>query len=98
MSECCCKSKAMPRSEEEIKDLRTRLNRINGQINGIQKMIEENRYCGDVLIQLSASIQALKQVAYLIMDNHMRTCVATDLKEDKYESIEEMIGLIEKLR
>ena len=88
----------MPRSEEEIKDLRTRLNRINGQINGIQKMIEENRYCGDVLIQLSASIQALKQVAYLIMDNHMRTCVATDLKEDKYESIEEMIGLIEKLR
>ena len=88
----------MPRSEEEIKDLRTRLNRINGQINGIQKMIEENRYCGDVLIQLSASIQALKQVAYLIMDNHMRTCVATDLKEDKYESIEEMIGFIEKLR
>ena len=93
-----CKTKATPRSEEEIKDIRTRLNRVNGQINGIQKMIDENRYCGDVLIQLSASIQALKQVAYLILENHMKTCVASDLKEDKFESIDEMITLIEKLR
>ena len=97
--ECCQeKHKATPRSEEEIKDIRTRLNRVNGQINGIQKMIEENRYCGDVLIQLSASIQALKQVAYLILENHMKTCIASDPKEDKFESIDEMIGLIEKLR
>ncbi len=98
MEQCCQKMKSTPRSETEIKSIVTRLNRIDGQILGIKKMIEDNRYCGDVLIQLSASIQALKQVAYLILENHMKTCVASDLKEDKFESIDEMIQLIEKLR
>ncbi len=100
MTNCCCeeKHKRSPRSEEEIKSLKVRLNRISGQITGIQSMIDDNRYCGDILIQLSSSIQGLKKVAYMILSNHMKTCVAEDLKEDKFESIEEMIELIEKLR
>ena len=100
MENCCCneKYKTSLRDETLVKELKTRLNRVNGQINGIQNMIDSNRYCGDILIQLSASINALKQVSYMILKNHMKTCVASDLKEDKFETIDEMVELIEKLK
>ncbi len=96
--ECCVRHKENQRSEKEIKALKNRINRISGQLNGINLMIDDNRYCGDILVQLSASIQGLKQVAYMILKSHMETCVASDLKNEKFESLDEMISLIEKLR
>lgn len=96
--EHCVRHKENERSIEQRKALKTRINRINGQLNGINSMIDDNRYCGDILIQLSASIQGLKQVAYMILKDHMETCVASDLKEDKYDSLEEMVSLMEKLK
>ena len=68
MSEnCCeCRHKDIPRADEEVKLLRNRLNRIIGQLNGIQKMLDDNRYCGDILIQVAAAESALQNVGYIL--------------------------------
>ena len=65
----CCKVKI--RSEEEKKKLISRLNRLIGQMNGVKKMIQDDRYCDDVLIQLSAIDKAIKSLANLLLENHM---------------------------
>ena len=100
MENCNCSKryKETSRDEKDKKSLKNRISRITGQLNGVQSMIDDDRYCGDILIQLSASIQGLKQVAYMILKNHMETCVASDLKNEKYDSLEEMVSLIEKLK
>ena len=94
----CEKYKATPRGEAEIKDLKTRLNRIIGQLSGISKMLDENRYCGDILNQIAASESALQQVGYIILKSHMDTCVSEDIKNGKDGVIEETIDLIRKLK
>ena len=63
------------RSEAEKKIINNRLNRIEGQVRGVKKMIEEDRYCDDVLIQLSAIDKSIKSLANHILENHMYTCV-----------------------
>lgn len=93
-----CAKKHTPRNEQQIKDLKTRLNKINGQINGISKMIEENRYCSDVLMQIAAVEKALQQVGYIVLSEHMKTCVTDDIKENKMESLEEAIELMKKIK
>ena len=95
---CMAKHKHTPRSEEEIKNLKSRINRIVGQLNGVAKMLDDNRYCGDILTQLLASEAALKQVAYIILKNHMETCLVEDIKNDKKESIDELIELLERFK
>lgn len=80
----------------------TRLRRIEGQIRGIQKMIDENRYCVDILTQTSAVVAALHGVEDIIMENHLNTCVAAAMKSDdpesKSEKIDEVMSVISKFR
>ncbi|HUX49557.1 MAG TPA: metal-sensitive transcriptional regulator [Spirochaetia bacterium] len=79
-----------------------RLRRIEGQIRGIQKMLEEDRYCVDILTQTSAVVAALHGVEDLVMENHLNTCVADAMKSDdphqKSDKIEEMMVVISKFR
>lgn len=100
MEECpnCARKKHVPRSEEEEKALKNRIARIQGQLNGISKMIDENRYCGDVLIQIAAVERSLQEVGYLILKTHMDTCVREDIKNDKPGIIDETVELIRKLK
>ncbi len=92
------------RKKMEISEInekaKERLKRVNGQINGIYKMIEEGRYCVDVLTQIAAADSALKEVRNLILKRHMNTCVAESLKsksrEKKQEKIDEIVMLFSK--
>ena len=93
---CCCeKSKA--RSEKEYKDLITRLNRIEGQIRGIKKMVENDAYCTDILVQVSAANAALNSFNKVLLSNHIRTCVANDIRDGKEETIDELVTTLQKL-
>lgn len=93
--ECCHKTKE--RSEKEYKDLVNRLNRIEGQIRGIKKMVESDTYCTDILIQVSAVNAALDSFNKVLLANHIRTCVAEDIKNGKEETIDELVVTLQKL-
>lgn len=99
MSACpnCQKNKKQPRDTELVKNLKTRLNRVSGQINGVSKMIEENRYCVDVLTQISAIESALREIGFIVLEDHLKTCVASDIKVDDYSSLEEAVAICKKL-
>ena len=97
MSECC-KLKEIPRSEEELRDLKVRINRIVGQLNGVSKMLDENRYCKDILVQISAIESAIRQVGYIVLETHLKTCVQEKIKNDDQNVIDETIDIIKKLR
>ena len=74
-----------------------RLNRIEGQVKGIQKMVDEERYCIDILTQISAIRSAINKVGSIILENHIKGCVVNSIKEDKSEeSIEELMKTIDK--
>lgn len=93
----CCRYKNTPRTEEERKLLQNRLNRIIGQLGGIKNMIDDNRYCGDILIQISAVESALKSLGYIIMQNHLETCVTEQIKSGNDEIIGEVMELFKRL-
>ena len=97
--DCCCERyKSKERSTEEKKNLEIRINKIIGQLNGIKGMIDDNRYCADILTQVSAVQSALKELSYIILDDHLHTCVSNDIKNENYESLDEAIKLMKKLR
>ena len=85
------------RSEEEMKDLMNRLNRIEGQIRGIRRMLEEDAYCIDVLNQVSAASSALGSFTKVLLTNHIRTCVVEDVKDGNEEKLEELVKTLGKL-
>ena len=93
--ECCHKKKE--RSEKEYKDLVNRLNRIEGQIRGIKRMVESDTYCTDILIQVSAVNAALNSFNKVLLANHIRTCVANDIRAGKEETIDELVVTLQKL-
>ena len=97
LMENCPHCKKDPRSQEMIENLQKRLNRISGQINGVSKMINENRCCGDVLIQIAAIESALKEVGYIVLKDHLFTCVSSDIKNDDFSSLEEAIEITKRL-
>ena len=92
----CCKKRKM-RSQEEYKDLIHRLNRIEGQVRGIRRMVEEQAYCTDILIQVSAVTSALNSFNKILLANHIRTCVAEDIRMGKEETIDELTAVLQKL-
>ena len=96
--ENCKIFKETPRGEAELKSLISRVNRIKGQVDGIGTMLEENRYCGDILIQISAAESALRSLSYLILEEHLNSCVAEKLKSGDGEIIGETMELIKKLK
>ena len=85
------------RSEKEMKDLITRLNRIEGQVRGVKNMVEEERYCVDILNQVSAIQAALKGFSKVILSNHIHTCVAEDIRAGNDEVIDELCETIKKI-
>lgn len=93
----CCTHKTKKRSEEEYKKLINRLSRIEGQIRGIKGMVENNAYCPDILIQVSAVNAALNAFNKELLSNHIRTCVASDIKNGKKETIDELVCTLQKL-
>lgn len=95
---CACHKKSTPRGEKELKQLKNRLSRIGGQLNGIGKMLDENRYCGDILIQVAAAESALQSFAYLILQEHMETCVVEEVQKGNVEVMQEVVELIKKLK
>jgi len=85
-------------SEEDKKNLITRLRRIEGQIRGLQKMIDEEKYCVDILTQVEASRGALRKVALKVLDSHINGCVQRAIKNEEGENeiIDELMDVIEK--
>ena len=90
-------SKSNHRTDTEKKHLQTRLKTIEGQVRGISNMIDEDRYCNDILIQISAINKSLKSLANEILKSHLSTCVIRDIKEDKLEVIDEIMDLIKRM-
>jgi DNA-binding FrmR family transcriptional regulator len=95
--ECTCCHKTKVRSEEEVKKLLNRLNRIEGQIRGIRGMVEKNAYCPDILIQVSAANAALHAFNKELLANHIRTCVADNIRAGNDEVIDELVTTLQKL-
>lgn len=97
--ECChCHQKATPRSEKERKQLQNRLSRMTGQLNGISRMLEENRYCGDILTQVAAVESALQAFGYAILKEHMETCVVEEIRKGNTAIVDEAVDLVKKLK
>ena len=94
--ECCHTTKTKERTEKEYKDLIHRLNRIEGQVRGIKK-VESDTYCTDILIQVSAVNAALNSFSKVLLGNHIRTCVAEDIRQGKEETVEELVATLQKL-
>ena len=92
---CCCRHKK--RSEEEYKSLVHRLNRIEGQIRGIRGMVEKDVYCADILVQVAAANSALNAFSRELLSQHVRTCVADDLRAGSDEKLDELLKLLPKL-
>lgn len=95
-NQCRC-HKTKERSPEEHKNLIHRLNRIEGQIRGIRGMIERDAYCPDILVQSSAVSAAINAFNKELLSNHIKTCVANDIREGKDEIIDELLATLQKL-
>ena len=85
------------RTEQETKALVNRLNRIEGQVRGVKGMVENDVYCTDILVQVSAISSALNSFTKELLANHIRTCVADDIRRGNDESIDELVATLQKL-
>ena len=97
MQKCEHCPKSTHRTPEEKKYLRTRLKTIEGQVKGIAKMIDDDKYCHEVLTQLLAINKSIKSLSSDILKSHLSTCVADDIKENNLEVIDEVMELIGRL-
>lgn len=97
MSKCEQCSKNKHRDEDEKKYLRTRLKTIEGQIRGISKMIDEDKYCADILTQLLAVNKSIKSLSNDILKSHLNSCVIEDIQSGKTEVVDEVMDLIRRL-
>ena len=92
----CCEKKKKERTPEEKRNLEIRLNKIIGQLNGIKKMIDEDRYCDDVLIQLSAVDKSIRSLAAIMLESHMNSCVVDGIKSGDTEVVKEIVDLFKR--
>lgn len=83
-------------NEKENKALVNRLKRIEGQVKGIQKMVENKKYCSDILIQITAARAALERVGGMILEEHVKTCIKAAVQENNDEKIDELIDIMLK--
>ncbi|MBQ1926491.1 MAG: metal-sensing transcriptional repressor [Proteobacteria bacterium] len=93
--QCQCKHKH--RSENERKTMINRLRRIEGQVRGLEKMVENDAYCTDIVTQVSAVQAALNAFSKQLLANHIQTCVIQDIRSGKDEVVEDLIHTIHKL-
>lgn len=92
-----CSHRTKERSEKEKKSMLNRLSRIEGQVRGIRKMVENDAYCPDILIQVSAVNAALNSFNKVLLAEHIRTCVTDDIREGKEGTIDELVLVLQKL-
>ena len=98
MEQCCCgHSKTKERSEAEFRSLMNRLNRIEGQVRGVKGMLERDAYCPEILVQVSAINAALNAFNKELLANHIRSCVADDIRSGNDETIDELVAVLQKL-
>ena len=95
---CCCRHKSTPREEKELRQLQNRIKRMTGQLNGISKMLNDNRYCGDILIQVAAVESALQAFGYAVLQSHLETCVVEEIQKGNTQIVDEVLELIKKLK
>lgn len=93
----CCTHKTKERSEQEYKDLINRLNRIEGQVRGIKGMVGRDAYCTDILVQVAAVNAALNSFNRVLLANHIKTCVAQDIREGREDTVDELLATLQKL-
>lgn len=96
MEEKCCE-RTKHRESKEYKDMINRLSRIEGQVRGIRKMLEEERYCVDILTQVSAIQSALNSFNKKLLASHIHSCVVDDIQDGKVEAVDELCEIIQKL-
>ncbi len=94
---CCCTGKHKDREEKEKKDLMNRLKRIEGQVRGVEGMLENDCYCIDILMQVSAISSALNSFNKVLLSNHLKTCVADNIKAGNDEVVDELAKALQKL-
>ena len=94
--DCCCTRKKH-REDDEYKDLIHRLNRMEGQIRGIRSMVEDERYCVDILTQVSAVKSALDAFSRVLLNNHIKSCVVEDIQSGREEAVDELCQVTQKL-
>ncbi|MBQ7534420.1 MAG: metal-sensing transcriptional repressor [Stomatobaculum sp.] len=92
-----CGERHKIRTPEEQKALLTRLKKAEGQIRGIEKMVEENAYCPDILIQVSAVTNALNSFNKTLLACHIRSCVSEDIRKGDEAAIDEFVNVLQKL-
>ncbi len=92
----CCDRKRV-RDEKERRDLMNRLKRIEGQVRGLQRMLDEDAYCPDILTQASAVNSALNSFCRVLLTSHLRTCVTQDIRAGREDTVDELMGTLQKL-
>ena len=92
-----CSEKHKDRDEKEKKDLMNRLKRIEGQVRGVEGMLEDDAYCTDILVQVSAITSALNSFNKVLLANHMKSCVADNIRQGNDEIIDELVVTLQKL-
>ncbi|HJA11909.1 MAG TPA: metal-sensing transcriptional repressor [Candidatus Mediterraneibacter merdipullorum] len=98
-TEACpaCMHRTKDRSETEKRSMLNRLSRIEGQVRGIRRMVENDAYCPEILVQVSAVNAALNSFNKVLLAEHIRSCVANDIREGKEETIDELVLVLQKL-
>ena len=91
-----CHKRKTVRSEDEKKIITNRINRISGQLTAINKMVQNDEYCNDILIQVVAVEKSMKSLANSILQTHLYKCVAEDLERGNLEVIDELISLFKR--
>ena len=92
-----CLERTKERGEEEKKDLMNRLRRIEGQVRGVQSMLENDAYCPDIMIQVSAINAALNSFNKQLMASHIKSCVAEDVRSGNDDKMNELVAVLQKL-
>ena len=97
MEKTCEKCRTKHRSEEELRSLKNRLSRIEGQVRGVGKMLESDAYCVDMLNQVSAINSALCAFSRELLSSHIKSCVTDDIRAGKEETVDELLETIYRL-
>ncbi|MBE6548468.1 MAG: metal-sensing transcriptional repressor [Ruminococcaceae bacterium] len=93
----CYGSRHKKRSEEELRELNNRLSRIEGQVRGVKRMLERDAYCTDIITQVAAINAALNSFNKKLLENHINSCVTSDIQNGNFESRDELVELLSKL-
>lgn len=94
---CCCSHRTKERTEAEHKSLINRLSRIEGQIRGIKNMVENDAYCTDIIMQVSAATAALNSFNKELLASHIKGCVANDIRNGKDDTVDDLVATLQKL-